>query len=90
MAGIGRVGRDMAGAGIILGPGSPNVYANYTPVSLVGDAVAGHGPAPHTNPVVIGPPASKIFINNKLVTKAGTLAMCGHPVAPGSFNVIVL
>lgn len=47
--GAARVGLDIAG-GIILGPGNPTVLVNGFPISLIGDAVAGHGDSPHNSP----------------------------------------
>ena len=51
MPGIARdAGVDSAGGPII--EGSPNVFANESPVARVGDAVAGHGRGSHARPVM--------------------------------------
>ena len=46
--GISRVEVDTAG-GLIIGPGSQNVFVEGTKVCLVGDAIASHGKSPHSN-----------------------------------------
>ena len=51
--GASRVGVDIAG-GVVLGPGEPTVLVNGFPISLVGDAVAGHGQNEHAGPVMTG------------------------------------
>ena len=51
--GASRVGQDSAG-GLILGPGEPTVLVNGFPISLRGDAVAGHGDSPHNAPTMTG------------------------------------
>ncbi len=48
--GVTRVGKDSAGGGLILGPGSLSVFAETHPVSLLGDAITGHGDPPHAAP----------------------------------------
>jgi len=49
--GAARVGKDVAG-GVILGPGVPTVLVNGFPISLRGDAVAGHGQNEHAGPTM--------------------------------------
>lgn len=51
--GASRVGIDIAG-GIVLGPGNFTVLVNGFPISLIGDAVAGHGDEPHKHPIMTG------------------------------------
>ncbi len=51
--GASRVGKDVAG-GVILGPGAPRVLVNNFPLSLNGDAVAGHGQNEHAGPTMTG------------------------------------
>jgi len=46
--GASRVEVDSAG-GLIIGPGSQNVFVEGKKVSLVGDAIASHGLSPHSN-----------------------------------------
>lgn len=48
--GVTRVGLDTAGS-LILGPGNPNVLVNGLPISVVGDAIVGHGDPPHSGPI---------------------------------------
>lgn len=86
MPGIARdAGTDVAGGAII--QGSPNVFANNKPVARVGDAVAGHGKAPHSGPVMAAG-SGNVLTNNIPTCRAGDPATCGHP-ASGSSNVIV-
>jgi uncharacterized Zn-binding protein involved in type VI secretion len=89
MKGIARRGKDAAG-GIIMGPSSSTVKADGYFVSLIGDKVASHGDSPHTPPpTLISNGAQKLKIDNKIPSKQGTLATCGHPVKPGSSTVKV-
>jgi|TARA_A100001515_G_scaffold36374_1_gene28528 hypothetical protein len=46
--GVSRVEVDTAG-GLIIGPGSQNVFVENIKVSLVGDAIASHGKSPHSS-----------------------------------------
>lgn len=48
--GASRVEVDLA-VGLIIGPGSQNVFVEGKKLSLEGDAVAGHGLSPHSAPV---------------------------------------
>ena len=86
MPGITRdAGADVAGGAIIQGSG--NVFANNKPVVRKGDAVAGHGKAPHSSPVMaVG--SGNVFTNNIATCRAGDPATCGHS-ASGSGNVFV-
>lgn len=89
MKGIARRGKDAAG-GIILGPSSSTVKADGFFVSLIGDKVASHGKAPHTPPpTLVSNGAQKLMIDNKVPSKQGTVATCGHTVTPGSGTVKV-
>lgn len=47
--GVCRVDTDTAG-GLIIGPGSQNVFVEGDKVSIPGDAITSHGKAPHTGP----------------------------------------
>jgi uncharacterized Zn-binding protein involved in type VI secretion len=84
MPGAARVGVDAAGA-TINGPGVPSVKVNGAPISVVGDAVAGHGDPPHRSPKMSsGSPTVKA--GGKPVCRAGDTATCGHATS-GSSNV---
>lgn len=86
MPGIARnAGADVAGGAII--QGSPNVFANNKPVARIGDAVAGHGKAPHSGPVMAAG-SGNVLTNNIPTCRAGDPATCGHP-SSGSGNVFV-
>lgn len=84
MPGISRVGVDSAG-GTILGPGEPSVFVNGSPISIIGDAVASHGIAPHAAPVMVEG-SSTVFAGGIGVVRQGDAASCGH-TATGSSNV---
>lgn len=81
MYGITRVGIDTAG-GLILGGGQSFVTVQGHFWAVVGDAVAGHGEAPHDNPVMIQG-SSFITINGIPACREGDSASCGH-AATGS------
>ncbi len=84
MPGAARVGVDAAG-GTINGPGVPSVKVNGAPISVIGDAVAGHGKPPHKSPTMsTGSPTVKA--GGKPVCRAGDTATCGHATS-GSSNV---
>ena len=83
MPGITRKSSDSAGGPLIQGSG--NVLVNGKPAVRKGDAVAGHGKAPHAAPVMIEG-SGTVFVNGKPVCRAGDHANCGHP-ASGSGNV---
>jgi uncharacterized Zn-binding protein involved in type VI secretion len=81
MHGIARVNQDAAG-GTILGGGQSFVTVEGALWAVKGDAVAGHGLAPHTAPVMAeGSPF--VFINGIPACREGNLATCGH-AASGS------
>lgn len=85
MPGVSRVGIDSAG-GTILGPGVASVVVNGAPVSVIGDAVAGHGDGPHASPVMVGG-SGTVIAGGIGVVRAGDAASCGD-VATGSTDVI--
>jgi uncharacterized Zn-binding protein involved in type VI secretion len=58
--GVTRVGLDTAGS-IIQGPGNPTVLVNSLPISVVGDAIAGHGEPPHSGPATLSQ-GSTVFV----------------------------
>ena len=58
--GVSRVEIDSAG-GLIIGPGSQNVFAEGIKVSLVGDTIASHGKSPHSSPRTTAT-QSKVFV----------------------------
>jgi len=73
---VSLVGVDSAGA-VITGPGASNWTWNGSPISLVGDAVAGHGKDAHAGPVIAsGSPW--MTIDGVPVTRVGSVATCGH------------
>lgn len=85
MPGVSRVGVDSAG-GTILGPGVPSVVVNGSPVSVIGDAVAGHGDPPHSAPVMIAG-SGTVIAGGIGIVRAGDAASCGD-TASGSSDVI--
>ena len=86
MPGAARVGKDAAG-GTINGPGVPSVKVNGAPISVPGDAVAGHGDSPHAGPTMSGC-SGTVKAGGKGVCRAGDAATCGH-AASGSGDVII-
>lgn len=84
-----RVGTDMAGGGIIIGPGAPTVMVEGAPISTVGDGIATHGEAPHTSgSSLIASGSSTVLALGKFVSIAPGTVSCGHTLSPGSFTVI--
>jgi len=84
-----RVGIDMAGGGLIIGPGAPTVMVEGVPISTIGDGIATHGEAPHTTGsslIVSG--SGTVFAEGKFVAIAPGVVSCGHTLAPGSTTVI--
>jgi len=82
MPGIARVGQDAAG-GIILGLGNSRLLVDGLPASVIGDAVAGHGPGPHAGPVMILG-SFRVSAGAIPVCRLGDSASCGDAAAPGS------
>ena len=86
MPGAGRVGDDAAG-GPIVGVLAPTVFINGRNAACRGAAVAGHGKPPHSSPVMVGA-STTVFCEGKNLCRTGDSASCGHPLVPGSSNVI--
>ena len=83
MPGITRMTDDSAGGVLIAG--SDNVFVNKKGAVRIGDAVAGHGDAPHDAPTMeYG--SSSVFVNKINVCRAGDAATCKDK-ASGSGNV---
>lgn len=83
MPGISVVGMDSAG-GVITGGRQSFATYNGSPISVVGDAVSGHGDGPHRGPTIVQ--GSSFFtINGIPVVISGKLASCGH-AASGRSN----
>lgn len=85
MPGITR--KDIDTAGGVLLQGSSNVFVNGRSMVRIGDAVQGHSPGVHSNPVMVQG-SSSVFCNRTPVCRAGHQASCGHP-ATGSVNVFI-
>ena len=79
-----RKGADKAGAPII--EGSDNVQIEGLAAARVGDAITGHGDAPHTKPT-IAQGSSKVNINGIPAARVGDPATCKHPITGGSSKV---
>jgi uncharacterized Zn-binding protein involved in type VI secretion len=86
MRGIARVAQDTAG-GPIIGGGNTRVFVDGTPASVIGDAVAGHGPDVHAGPVMVMG-SFRVFAAGRPVCRLADTASCGHP-ATGSSRVLV-
>ncbi len=85
--GAARTLQDVAG-GLILGPGVSSVLVNSLPISVLGDAVAGHGENQHAaSSMLIGGPRS-VLAGGKPVVKQGDPSTCGHTTT-GSGNVLI-
>ena len=76
MPGIARRHLDAAG-GTQLAGGQGTVHANGVLVVVLGDAVAGHGDAPHAAPVMVQASAT-VFAEDTPICRAGDAASCGH------------
>jgi uncharacterized Zn-binding protein involved in type VI secretion len=83
MPGVTRKGTDSAGGS--LAAGSPNVFVDGAAAVRIGDAVTGHGDAPHNSPTMSAGSGS-VFVNGIGVCRAGDAATCGH-TASGSGDV---
>lgn len=91
MLALGLVKGSFVKTGVITGPGatSPVVQAEYKTVSVVGDAVASHGPDPHAA-TTIATGSSSVFANGKPVTVVTmSKAVCGDQVDTGADSVFV-
>lgn len=83
MPGVTRKGTDSAGGS--LAAGSPDVFVNGAAAVRIGDAVTGHGDAPHNSPTMsVG--SGSVFVNGIGVCRDGDAATCGH-AASGSGDV---
>lgn len=76
MPGISVLGQNSAGAPIV-GPGATTWTVNGSPISLLGDAVTGHGQPPHSAPSMVQG-SSWMTIGGIPVVCAGCAASCGH------------
>lgn len=79
---VSLVGVDSAG-GVIIGPGASSWTWNGSKISLLGDAVAGHGESPHSGPV-IATASPWMTIDGTPVTRVKSVATCGHGVTGSS------
>lgn len=76
MTGIAVKGLDNAGGAQLAG-GQGFFRVEGAAVVLLGDPVAGHGPAPHAAPVMTEA-TDWLRLNGVPVCRAGHLASCGH------------
>lgn len=83
MPGVTRKGTDSAGGS--LAAGSPDVFVNGAAAVRIGDAVTGHGDAPHDSPTMAAGSGS-VFVNGIGVCRDGDAATCGD-AATGSGDV---
>ncbi len=73
------ISRDSDSSGGDLSPSQSTVFANGSKVIVNGDAVAGHGVAPHI-PQTIVAGSNNVFIGGIAVVNAGdSNSVCGHP-----------
>ena len=77
--GASRVAVDSAG-GIILGPGSQNVFVEKSKLSMVGDVIASHGKAPHSN-ARTGQDQQRVFVGTGFLSD--TDPVTGESVSTG-------
>lgn len=82
---VARVGVDTVGGGLITGPGEPSTKTNGATVSVLGDAIAPHGPPPHDSATIITA-SGTVNAGGLGVVRKGDLASCGHTVDSGSPN----
>ncbi len=81
-------GPGATGVGIITGPGGLGQYADGLIVSVVGDTIATHGPAPHIGAVVTtGSPDT--FINHIPIARVGDQASCGCTILAGDNDAFI-
>lgn len=82
-------GAGSTGDGVITGPGGLAQFADGQIVSVVGDAVAYHGPGAHTAATIItGSPDT--FVVGKPLVRVGDAASCGCTVLEGDFDAFCL
>ena len=84
MPGAARVGVDIVGGGTIVGPGSPTVKVDGSPLSYIGDQVSSHGNSPHTSPTIITGSATVKADGRNVSVESISTATCGHNVNTGS------
>lgn len=84
MHGIARINQDTAG-GTLVGAQQDFVTVEGSLWAVLGDPVAGHGPAPHAAPVM-AQGSSFVRINGIPVCREGHQASCGH-AATGSASM---
>lgn len=86
MLGAGRVGMDAAGGPVLVGANS--VLINGAPAARLMSAVAGHGEDEHAGPHMITGNFS-VIVEGLPICRMGDSASCGHPLLPGSPDVVV-
>jgi len=84
MPGVTRNGDTAGGA---ISSSQSTVKANGENIIVDGDAVAGHGDAPHNAPTMTAG-SNNVFIGGTAVVNAGDEATCGH-TSDGSGDVNV-
>jgi uncharacterized Zn-binding protein involved in type VI secretion len=85
--GVGQVGVSIVGGGIITGPGIPNILVEGQPISVIGDTVAPHGEAPHTNPTMITGSSTVKAGGRRICIEQISTATCNHPQSTGAPTV---
>lgn len=85
--GASRVGQDLGGGGVIIGPGASRVFVEGKKWSLDGDNITGHGVSPHSAPKTVAT-TKKVVVQGKAPVIEGDKATCGDP-ATGSSKVFV-
>jgi len=85
----GRVGIDKFATGVILGPGAPTVLINGVPASVLGDAIAPHGKAPHKLAKVVQSSKTVIAEGRGICGTGLAVASCGHPQSTGAPTVLI-
>ena len=76
-----RMGVDTAGATINVPP-QATVFVSGSLWAVIGTPVAGHGISPHTFPVM-SKGSVTVFVQGIPACRAGDVASCGCPAAPG-------
>lgn len=75
-------GPGAVGVGIIAGPGGIGQFVDIFLVSVVGDTISPHGPAPH-NAAVITTGDPDCLVNGLPLARVGDEASCGCTVLTG-------